>query len=164
MRRIISKFAVPISLVMWIIIKIISDEDTAALPLHSEHKLSRNHSVIINPLGTSDNRLPVWAVFAAIVPAIIVTLLVSVQHLVSIHFINRKLKVCGIFLMIAEGITLLQKKRGYHLDLLVATGMIGLSGLFGFPWLLAALVPSLAHVDILTILSPGKQLPSVRLV
>ena len=64
--------------------------------------------------------------------------------------------------LITWDIVLLQKKRGYHLDLLVATALVGFSALLGFPWILAALVPSLAHVDILTILSPGRQLPSVR--
>ena len=44
----------------------------------------------------------------------------------------------------------------------MATVMVGVSALLGFPWILAALVPSLGHVDILTILSPGKQLPCVR--
>ena len=50
----------------------------------------------------------------------------------------------------------LQKGRGYHLDLLVASVMVGISALFGFPWILAALVPSLAHVNILTALPPEK--------
>lgn len=149
-------------------IHIICDQITAQLPINSEHSLSHDRSLIVNPLGTSNDRLPVWAIFAAIIPAIIITLLVSVQHLVSIHFVNKKLKVCDQYLhyyigfMITGDIVVLQKKRGYHLDLLVATAMVGFSALFGFPWILAALVPSLAHVDILTILSPGKQLPSVR--
>lgn len=92
MRSIISKFAVPISLIIWVVIDIIAHEDTPMLPITSDHK-SRDRSVVINPLGTSDNRLPVWAVFAAIIPALIATLLVSVQHLVSVHFINKRLKV-----------------------------------------------------------------------
>lgn len=105
MRRIISKFAVPISLILWVVINIIADEDTAILPISSEHKVSSDRSIIVNPMGTSHNRLPVWAVFAAIIPAIIVALLVSVQHLVSIHFINKKLKVCDLnILLIARGI------------------------------------------------------------
>ena len=40
----------------------------------------------------------------------------------------------------------LQKGRGYHLDLLVAAFMAGLSAVLGFPWILAALVPTLAHL------------------
>jgi len=92
MRSIINKLAVPISLIIWVVINIIAHEDTPMLPIHSDHK-SRDGSLIINPLETSGDRLPVWAIFAAIIPALIATLLVSVQHLVSIHFINKRLKV-----------------------------------------------------------------------
>ena len=92
MRRIISKFAVPVSMVLWILISFVADENTTMLPIDSEHRLTRDRGGKY-PFESSDNALPVWAVFAAIIPAFIVTLLVSVQHLVSIHFINKKLKV-----------------------------------------------------------------------
>ena len=92
-RRIVSKFAVPISMILWIIIYVIAGEDASRLPINSEHGLTQDRSYIVNPLRSSDFELPIWAIFAAIIPAAIVTLLVSTQHLVSIHFINKKLKV-----------------------------------------------------------------------
>ena len=76
-------------MVLWILISFVADENTSMLPIDSEHRLSRDR----DGKYPFDNTLPVWAVFAAIIPAIIVTLLVSIQHLVSIHFINKKLKV-----------------------------------------------------------------------
>ena len=98
MRRIVSKFAVPISMIIWIIIYIfgyylVADEKTSILPVNSEHELTQDRDYIVNPRRSPDFRLPTWAIFAAIIPAAIVTLLISVQHLVSIHFINKKLKV-----------------------------------------------------------------------
>ena len=93
MRRIITKFAVPISMILWIVIYFIADEDTSRLPINSEHGLTQDRSYIVDPMRSPDFKLPTWAIFAAIIPAAIVTLLVSVQHLVSIHFINKKLKV-----------------------------------------------------------------------
>lgn len=93
MRRIISKFAVPVSMILWIIIFIFADEDTSSLPFNSEHGLTQDRSYIVNPMRSPNFRLPTWAIFAAIIPAAIITLLVSVQHLVSIHLINKKLKV-----------------------------------------------------------------------
>lgn len=96
MRRIISKFAVPISLILWYVIYLITDEDSATFPNKPENELSEDDSIIISPRGSSDDRLPLWAVFAALIPAVIVMLLVSVQHLVSIHFINKKLKASDL--------------------------------------------------------------------
>jgi len=56
----------------------------------------------------------------------------------------------------------LQKGRGYHLDLLLAAFMAGLSAILGFPWILAALVPTLAHMGILSVMVPGKQIISIK--
>ena len=80
-------------MILWIIIYVIAGEDASRLPINSEHGLTQDRSYIVNPLRSPDFELPIWAIFAAIIPAAIVTLLVSVQHLVSIHFINKKLKV-----------------------------------------------------------------------
>ena len=76
-------------MVLWILISFVANENTTMLPID---RLSRDRDGKY-PFESYDNTLPVWAVFAAIIPAIIVTLLVSIQHLVSIHFINKKLKV-----------------------------------------------------------------------
>ncbi len=40
----------------------------------------------------------------------------------------------------------LSKGHGYHLDLLVLTVLIGLCGIFGLPFFVAATVNSIAHV------------------
>ena len=106
MRRIISKFAVLVSMVLWIIIYVLAlfgyGVRTSKLPIQSVHELSQDRSYIVNPLRSPNYRLPTWAIFAAIIPAAIVTLLVSVQHLVSIHFINKKLKVCTVLKYISD--------------------------------------------------------------
>ena len=89
-RDIVCRFAAPLSLVIWVVVDIFAHEDTPLLPIKSNHRLANDRAVIVNPIGS---RLPVWAIVAAIIPAVIATLLISTQHLVSIHCINKKMKV-----------------------------------------------------------------------
>ena len=78
---------------------IFAHEDTPLLPIKSNHKLGNDRSLIVNPVGSHDDKLPVWAIIAALIPATIVTLLISTQHLVSIHCVNKKMKVASLFVL-----------------------------------------------------------------
>lgn len=44
----------------------------------------------------------------------------------------------------------------------MAAFMAGVSAVLGFPWILAALVPTLAHIDILSVMLPGKQTMKIK--
>lgn len=83
---------------------------------------------IVNPLDT-----PIWARWAAALPAALVTILVYLDQNITVRLVNspdHKLK----------------KGSGYHLDLLLVGLLIGAFSLFGLPWMVAATVRSLNHV------------------
>ncbi|MCB9940238.1 MAG: PTS sugar transporter subunit IIA [Planctomycetaceae bacterium] len=76
---------------------------------------------------------PMWVRVAAIGPAILAAVLVFLTQNITARLINSPDHK-------------LQKGPGYHLDLAVVGGLIGVCSLFGLPWLVAATVRSLAHV------------------
>ena len=71
-------------------------------------------------------------------------------------------------LIISKKERMLQKGSGFHLDLLLIGSLGGLCGLFGLPWLTAATVRSVTHVNALTVMrtaiAPGDkpQIQEVR--
>ncbi len=92
-------------------------------------------------LGTTTGRpwlvplfdLPTWAIFGAIVPAALVTVLMYLDQNITARLVNSPDQK-------------LQKGGAYHLDLAVVGLLMGFCSLFGLPWLVAATVRSLNHV------------------
>jgi len=76
---------------------------------------------------------PMWVRFAAIGPAILVTVLVFLDQNITARIIN-------------SADHRLQKGVAYHLDLGVVGLLMGACSMFGLPWLVAATVRSLNHV------------------
>ena len=76
---------------------------------------------------------PGWVRWAAAGPALLATLLIYLSQNITARLVNSS----------ENKIT---KGAAYHLDLLVVGALIALCSLFGFPWLVAATVRSLAHV------------------
>jgi hypothetical protein len=73
-----------------------------------------------------------WSVrLLAIIPAVLLTMLFYLDHNISIRAVNS-------FSM--------KKGEGYHIDLLVLSGIVALQSLTGLPWTCAATVQSLNHV------------------
>ncbi|TWT53245.1 PTS system fructose-specific EIIABC component [Rubripirellula amarantea] len=81
--------------------------------------------------------VPVWIKFAAAGPAALATVLVFLSQNITARLVNSHENK-------------LVKGEAYHLDLAVVGGLIGLSSLFGWPWMVAATVRSLAHVRALS--------------
>ncbi len=77
--------------------------------------------------------VPSWVRWAAAGPALLATLLVYLSQNITSRLVNS-----------AEN--KIKKGAAYHLDLLVVGALIAACSLFGFPWLVAATVRSLAHV------------------
>lgn len=77
--------------------------------------------------------VPIWLPFAAIGPALLVTVLVYLDQNITARLVNSPDHN-------------LKKGVGYHLDLAVVAVLTGICSLVGFPWLVAATVRSLNHV------------------
>ena len=77
--------------------------------------------------------IPLWVRFAAIGPALLVTVLVYLDQNITARIIN-------------SPDHRLQKGTAYHLDLGLVGVLIGIWSLFGLPWLVAATVRSLNHL------------------
>jgi mannitol/fructose-specific phosphotransferase system IIA component (Ntr-type) len=82
--------------------------------------------------------VPLWIRFAAIVPAILATVLIFLSQNITARLVNSPQNR-------------LRKGESYHLDLAVIGGLVGLCSLFGWPWMVAATVRSLAHVRSLAV-------------
>ncbi|KAA5545346.1 HCO3- transporter [Roseiconus nitratireducens] len=90
-----------------------------------------------------------WGVkIAAIGPAILATVLVFLSQNITSRLVNSPQNK-------------LEKGDSYHLDLAVVGALIGLCSLFGWPWMVAATVRSLAHIralsDIEEVVKPNGQ-------
>ncbi|MGH0171190.1 UNVERIFIED_CONTAM: hypothetical protein FKN15_060306 [Acipenser sinensis] len=99
---------------------------------------------LISPIGPN----PWWTVVAAIIPALLCTILIFMDQQITAVIINRKEHK-------------LVKGCGYHLDLLMVGVMLGVCSIMGLPWFVAATVLSISHVNSLKLESecsaPGEQ-------
>ncbi|MEQ2314992.1 Anion exchange protein 2 [Ameca splendens] len=94
---------------------------------------------IINPLG-SDGEFPIWMMFACCLPALLVFILIFMETQITTLIVSKKERM-------------LVKGSGFHLDLLLIVVLGGTSALFGLPWMPAATVRSVTHVNALTVMS-----------
>ncbi|MCA9101624.1 MAG: PTS sugar transporter subunit IIA [Planctomycetales bacterium] len=76
---------------------------------------------------------PTWVRLAAVVPALIVTILMYLVQNITARIVNNPDHH-------------LQKGPAYHLDLAIVGLLMGVCSLFGLPWLVAASVRSLNHI------------------
>lgn len=81
--------------------------------------------------------VPMWIKFAAVGPAFLAAVLVYLSQNITSRLVNSPENK-------------LEKGESYHLDLAVVGVLIGLCSLFGWPWMVAATVRSLAHVRALS--------------
>uniref|UniRef100_A0A8B9Z161 Anion exchange protein n=1 Tax=Buteo japonicus TaxID=224669 RepID=A0A8B9Z161_9AVES len=98
----------------------------------------------INPIGPN----PWWTVLAALIPALLCTILIFMDQQITAVIVNRKEHR-------------LKKGCGYHLDLFMVAVMLGVCSVMGLPWFVAATVLSITHVNSLKVESdcsaPGEQ-------
>ncbi|XP_077997828.1 band 3 anion transport protein-like [Glandiceps talaboti] len=101
----------------------------------------------ISPLGLQ-TPIPVWAVFGAAIPAILVFILLYMETLITELIVNKK-------------VNNLKKGAGFHLDMFLIGILVCVSSLFGLPWACAATVRSVSHTASLTVMSkthaPGEK-------
>uniref|UniRef100_A0A672MHX0 Anion exchange protein n=1 Tax=Sinocyclocheilus grahami TaxID=75366 RepID=A0A672MHX0_SINGR len=144
-RSMISDFAVFLTIVLMVLIDYLIGVPSQKLQVPSNFKPTRDdRGWFINPIG----RNPWWTVLAALIPALLCTILIFMDQQITAVIINRKEHK-------------LLKGGGYHLDLLMVGVMLAVCSIMGLPWFVAATVLSITHVNSLKLESesaaPGEQ-------
>ncbi|EPY75145.1 solute carrier family 4, sodium bicarbonate cotransporter, member 8 isoform 1 [Camelus ferus] len=144
-RSMVSDFAVFLTIFTMVIIDFLIGVPSPKLQVPSVFKPTRDdRGWIISPIGPN----PWWTVIAAIIPALLCTILIFMDQQITAVIINRKEHK-------------LKKGCGYHLDLLMVAIMLGVCSVMGLPWFVAATVLSITHVNSLKLESecsaPGEQ-------
>ncbi|XP_030364556.1 band 3 anion transport protein isoform X7 [Strigops habroptila] len=149
-RRLIGDFGVPISIfIMTLVDFFIKDTYTQKLNVPKGLKVTNSSARgwFIYPLGKS-NSFPIWMMFASVVPALLVFILIFLETQITTLIISKPERK-------------LVKGSGFHLDLLLIVAMGGLAALFGMPWLSATTVRTITHANALTVMSkataPGEK-------
>uniref|UniRef100_A0A671M9K2 Anion exchange protein n=1 Tax=Sinocyclocheilus anshuiensis TaxID=1608454 RepID=A0A671M9K2_9TELE len=144
-RSMISDFAVFLTIVLMVLMDYLIGVPSQKLQVPSNFKPTRDdRGWFINPIG----RNPWWTVLAALIPALLCTILIFMDQQITAVIINRKEHK-------------LLKGGGYHLDLLMVGVMLAVCSIMGLPWFVAATVLSITHVNSLKLESesaaPGEQ-------
>ncbi|XP_049653344.1 electroneutral sodium bicarbonate exchanger 1-like isoform X2 [Accipiter gentilis] len=144
-RSTVSDFAVFLTIVIMVLLDFVVGIPLPKLQVPHAFKPTRDdRGWFINPIGPN----PWWTVLAALVPALLCTILIFMDQQISAVTVNRKEHK-------------LKKGCGYHLDLFVVAVMLGVCSVMGLPWFVAATVLSITHVNSLKVESdcsaPGEQ-------
>ncbi|XP_051572948.1 band 3 anion exchange protein-like isoform X2 [Myxocyprinus asiaticus] len=143
-RRMIGDFGVPIAIFFMIAVDIsIKDAYTQKLVVPKGLTVSNisARGWIINPMGEK-KAFPVWMMFACIVPAILVFILIFLESQITTLIVSKPERK-------------MLKGSGFHLDLLLLVFLGGVGTIFGVPWLSAATVRSVTHANALTVMTKG---------
>ncbi|XP_033473338.2 anion exchange protein 3 isoform X1 [Epinephelus lanceolatus] len=149
-RRIIGDFGIPISILVSVLVDYsITDTYTQKLNVPSGFSVTSpdKRGWFISPFGDK-HPFPTWMMGASIVPAILVFILIFMETQITSLIVSKKERR-------------LVKGSGFHLDLLLIVILGAICPLFGLPWLTAATVRSVTHVNALTVMSkataPGEK-------
>uniref|UniRef100_A0A8U8CA13 Anion exchange protein n=1 Tax=Geospiza parvula TaxID=87175 RepID=A0A8U8CA13_GEOPR len=144
-RSTVSDFAVFLTIVIMVLIDLGIGIPSPKLHVPHVFKPTRDdRGWLINPIGPN----PWWTVLAALIPALLCTILIFMDQQITAVIVNRKEHK-------------LKKGCGYHLDLFMVAVMLGVCSVMGLPWFVAATVLSITHVNSLKVESdcsaPGEQ-------
>uniref|UniRef100_A0A8C4NZD7 Anion exchange protein n=1 Tax=Dicentrarchus labrax TaxID=13489 RepID=A0A8C4NZD7_DICLA len=149
-RRIIGDFGIPISILVSVLVDYtITDTYTQKLNVPSGFSVTSpdKRGWFISPFGDKQP-FPTWMMGASIVPALLVFILIFMETQITSLIVSKKERH-------------LVKGSGFHLDLLLIVILGAICPLFGLPWLTAATVRSVTHVNALTVMSkataPGEK-------
>lgn len=147
-------FGVPIAIVLMVGISFAAQDtftEKLIVPEGIEVTSPAARGWIIPPFGTDEAPLAIWAVFAAILPAILLYLLLFMEtHICELIMMEKTKGAKGV---------------GVHLDIVILCLINLVCGICGGPWICAATVRACSHVSALTIMStsskPGEPLQAV---
>ncbi|XP_055086676.1 anion exchange protein 3 [Periophthalmus magnuspinnatus] len=149
-RRIIGDFGIPISILVSVLVDYsIPDTYTQKLNVPSGFSVTSpdKRGWFISPFGDKQP-FPTWMMGASVVPALLVFILIFMETQITSLIVSKKERR-------------LVKGSGFHLDLLLIVILGAVCPLFGLPWLTAATVRSVTHVNALTVMSkataPGEK-------
>uniref|UniRef100_A0A9J7XME7 Anion exchange protein n=2 Tax=Cyprinus carpio TaxID=7962 RepID=A0A9J7XME7_CYPCA len=149
-RRIIGDFGIPISILISVLVDCtIPDTYTQKLNVPSGFSVTSpdKRSWFVSPFGDKQP-FPVWMMGASVIPALLVFILIFMETQITTLIVSKKERR-------------LVKGSGFHLDLLLIVTLGAICPLFGLPWLTAATVRSVTHVNALTVMSkataPGEK-------
>ncbi|KAI2660873.1 Anion exchange protein 3 [Labeo rohita] len=149
-RRIIGDFGIPISILISVLVDCtIPDTYTQKLNVPSGFSVTSpdKRNWFISPFGDKQP-FPIWMMGASVVPALLVFILIFMETQITTLIVSKKERR-------------LVKGSGFHLDLLLIVILGAICPLFGLPWLTAATVRSVTHVNALTVMSkataPGEK-------
>ena len=141
-RRALGDFGVPIAIVIMVLVDY-SSGDTYTEKLKVPNGLTVTNPAergwLIPPIGSEENPLAVWAMFAAIFPAVLLYLLLFMET-----------HICELIMMEK---TKEEKGAGLHLDIVLLSFLNMFCALLGGPWICAATVRAVSHVSALTVMS-----------
>lgn len=143
-RRMIGDFGVPIAIFFMIAVDVsIKDSYTQKLVVPQGLTVSNTSARgwFINPMGEK-KQFPIWLMFACIVPGLLVFILIFLESQITTLIVSKPERK-------------MVKGSGFHLDLLLLVAMGGAASIFGVPWLSAATVRSVTHVNALTVMTKG---------
>ncbi|XP_044763391.1 anion exchange protein 3 isoform X2 [Coccinella septempunctata] len=145
-RRALGDFGVPIAIVTMVFVDYIVPQtytEKLSVPEGLSPSNPERRGWFIPPTG-----LPVWVMFASVIPAMLVYILLFMETHITELIIDKKERK-------------LKKGSGFHLDIVLICLCNILSGTFGLPWVCAATVRSITHVSALTVMSrthaPGEK-------
>uniref|UniRef100_A0A8C5GQU1 Anion exchange protein n=1 Tax=Gouania willdenowi TaxID=441366 RepID=A0A8C5GQU1_GOUWI len=144
-RKLISDFAIILTILLFCGVDALVGVETPKLIVPSEFKpTSPLRGWFVPPFGGN----PWWVYLAALLPALLVTILIFMDQQITAVIVNRKEHK-------------LKKGAGYHLDLFWVAILMIVCSFMGLPWYVAATVISIAHIDSLKMetetSAPGEQ-------
>ncbi|KAL3284873.1 hypothetical protein HHI36_019010 [Cryptolaemus montrouzieri] len=145
-RRALGDFGVPIAIVTMVFVDYMVPQtytEKLSVPEGLSPSNPDKRGWYIPPSG-----LPIWIMFASIIPAMLVYILLFMETHITELIIDKKERK-------------LKKGSGFHLDIVLICLCNIISGMFGLPWVCAATVRSITHVSALTVMSrthaPGEK-------
>ena len=129
MRGLIADFSVVIAIGSMSLIDFMIGLNTAKLHVPSSITPTSRPSWLISLFVN-----PLWSIPLAFPPALFGVILIFMDQQITTVIVNRKENK-------------LTKSHGYHLDLCVLAILIGVCGVLGLPFLVAATVNSISHVQ-----------------
>jgi len=149
-RRVMSDFGVPIAMVIMIVFDELVGEVKMLkmkIPQTLHPTKPERSSFIVNPLGFN-KPLELGYIVLGIIPAILVSILIFMETELTGVLLNKKRNK-------------LRKGGGFNLDLFMMGVLTAVSSILGLPWMCAATLRSVQHINALVIMSrchaPGER-------